>query len=307
MAETTRSKILVPTKIAGIEFVATSVKGGGSRRLNRAPAIGVDGEGLDDLGEGARVEEFEARLDEAVYQQLEEKRRDAKVYAIQHPLFGVFQGRIESINYTADSRNLVNATIVVVEDGDATFALAPVTVSFPKAGSSAKANNNLFSDALTDLDGLDGIPDSVSTASANAQSAADAFNDGVDAVENDDASWQDLGADFDNLGSSTNDFIDAFDAAAPDLPEMYDTGAVDAAYNALASARDAVDAAQRLTAMTWQPSLLVEDVSVSALARDWLPDLTEADAIDQILESNPGILDLNVVPAGVELLIPVPL
>jgi len=299
MAKTTRDKLLTNAKVGPIEFVAASVSGGGTaRRLAIYEAIGVDGAELEDLGQGPRREVLKARLDEGVWQKLENLKRDGKAVQCVHPLFGVFTGRVESCPYEAGPKSLVDCTITLIEDGQHTVQLAPITLSLPDAASA-------FSAGLDDLDGL-AMPDEWTDAQGNYGFTMDSFSDfdsTLSDVMSGGSSWTDLGSAFDSLVDTVDSVVTAVEGEIRDLGQA-GADMMDTALDLANKARQCVDAAQDELATVWEPFQVRGSLSVAELARDWLGS-DDDDAIDQILDSNPSIIDINSIPEGMDILIPI--
>lgn len=299
----TRSQIVRKAKIGNIEFTASRATGGGKRRLAIYEAIGIDGAEIDDLGEGPRIETLEASLDEVVYWNLENLRREGQVQTIVHPLFPIFQGRIHELTYDANEKERVNAKIILVEDGEWTLSLAPVVITLGQASQNAKnAADDLFSAGLDDLD----LPDDLASANVGMNSAWTDLDGVLDQVELGEASWFELGGAFDLLGDAADSLITAVDGAIDDVVGLAELSIDDFTYDLMGAARSVVDAAQQDVAAVWEPIKTTIDRSVADVALQYL-GADDEDAENKILQSNPGIIDLNLIPAGFDLLIPVEL
>ena len=307
--QTTRDKIVTKCKIGGIEFVATAASGGQTRRIARYEAIGWDGAALEDYGEGPRVETIRGRLDEIIYSKLRNVQQAGKAVEIIHPLFDVFDGRIEQISYEADTKSLVNATIVVIEEG-APQIISVSALTLPQASAVYTGATNAFNEGIDDLPA--GIPTALSSSITAAQGANDEFGTSLESVLDDDADFGVLGGLFDDLATEMNGVIEAMDDAVNAVynetigavEELVDSTISDAAYAVINAAQDAVTAAQQETAVVWEPFTVIEELSVAELAIDWLGEDSDKN-ITLILESNPAIIDVNAVDSGFELLVPI--
>jgi prophage DNA circulation protein len=305
---TTRQSLAGKLKIGTWEAWAKSLSGGGTRRLAGQKAIGVDGETFEDLGEDARRETMSAELDENEWQKLDNLRRAAKIYTITHPLFGTFQGRIVSCPYQAGLRDMVDAEITLVEDGEPTSNAAAVTITLPAAAQAYKAQKAAYDDASTDWDGL-AIPASTDSSKSSFDSAMSDFDAQVDSAREGDASWEDLSSVYDDLGSTGGTFLDSLDeltdSALDVVNDVLDLGMDSLTYAVIDAARTCIGAATDQVTNVWRTLRTTTPVSVAELAVDWLGS-DDDDSIDAILAANPQIVDLNYVPTGIELQLPVP-
>jgi hypothetical protein len=301
-----RSKLIAEAKIGTVSFVAASVSGAGKRRLQGGAAIGVDGEEFEDLGENARTEQIEATVDETTYLELEGIRRDAKRVTCQHPLFGVFEGRISDLSYKANERQGVDISVTLIEDGDHSRVMAPVQVSFPQASGAATASLDAFSE------GLDEIPSDVggdllgevaacgSLISTFETALSSAALGGIAAV-------QDLAGAFGELSVGVDSLISSFDLAAESVASLADSDLVDLALSAVNATRQAVEALSNESTLVWQPLPVAGPLGLDAVAYDRAMELgiDPDDALAQILSANTDLVDLVAIPTGFTLWLPV--
>ena len=298
-----RAALAGMAQIGPIKFWATSAQTNPNpRRIVQYTGVGVDGAVTEDLGQNARTETLNAIVEEDIYVKLNDLKNEAKLLIIVHPLFGAFEGRIVDAVPTAGPQDMVDIVVTVVESGKPidVFVLPPPTTASAKQAATS-AFNNL---GLDDLDGLSNFPTSSGLPSAGAgmNSGWSSFSGVMDMVDSADAVWSDVSAAYNELadaGSVLIDAIDSFEDATQDMIDM-----VDSTYELLDDARTFVDAMEQSIGSVWQDLQVVTPLSVAEIALDLIGDDTE-ETIDLILDRNPTIIDLNAIPIGFKLSIPV--
>ena len=302
-----RESLYTKAQIGSIQFEAASASGGGKRRLAIHEAIGVDGATIEDLGEAPRVEHLSAHVGEDVYLKLENLRREATVQTCTHPLFGTFQGRIHEISYEAGTKHGVNIKLTLIEDGQHALVLAPVTLSLPSSAGAFAAGLDDWGDINTEADFESYLSDEsfgiVQGLGSDFLGFANAFDTVLDAVQSGTSTWAALGSALDDLGSSLDSFVDGVYGLADEIGQA-GMDIIDASYSLVRAARDCVDAAQSEAATILQPFKVATPVGVAALCREFLGS-DDDDMIDLFLESNPTIIDLNAIPSGLDIVLPV--
>ena len=304
----TRSDLLVQARIGTIEFAAIATSGGGDRRLARHGAIGMDGEFLEDLGEGARTDEIQAILTERQWVELDRIRRTGQVVDIVHPLFGSYMGRVASCHYQAGLRDHVEVTVVVVEDAEH----KPLQIK-PQSPSAAASK---LTSALADLqDAYGEISDFAETVSDFADSAYSDIVDGatsiVDLVEAgiDTAAdaWHAASAAYETLTDGVATIIDEIQDAADEIStDLWDSvlDVYDQAHSVAVAARETLDAITSSLASTWRQVTVQTIRPLEQNIRETVGSVTD-DIIAMVLAANPDLTDPLMVPAGVVLQIPV--
>jgi hypothetical protein len=269
------------------------------RRIVQYIGVGVTGASLEDLGENARTEIMNGIVDENIYNDLLKVKRAAKVVTIAHPLFGVFEGRLVDVTYEAGPDDMVDIACTCVEDGDSIglFVTAVVTTAQKK-----QSADSIFNDM--DLGELDDFPSSTGLPSAGSglSSGYASFSAVMDSIESADALWTDASAAFVDLAEAGNAVIDAIDGYAASTQSMIDL--VDSTYELLDVARDWVDSVQNQVGSVWQNLKVTSPVSVAEVALELIGEDTE-DVIDLILDRNPTLIDINAIPVGFQLSVPV--
>ena len=298
-----RASLAGMAQIGPIKFWATSAQTNPNpRRIVQYTGVGVDGAVTEDLGQNARTETLNAVVEEDIYVKLNDLKNEAKLLIIVHPLFGAFEGRIVDAVPTAGPADMIDMVVTVVESGKPidVFVLPQQTTAGAKQSASA-AFANL---GLDDLDGLADFPTSSGLPSAGAgmNNSWASFSSVMDAVDSADALWTDVSAAYNDLASAGDVLIDAVDAFVDATQDMIDM--VDSTYELLDDARNFVDAMEQQIGSVWQNLQVTTPLSIAEIALDLIGDDTE-ETIDLILERNPTLIDINAVPIGFELSIPV--
>lgn len=290
-------------QIGTVKFWATrAATNANPRRIVQYNGIGVDGASTDDLGVNARVETLNAIVDEDIYAQLLTIKNEAKIITMVHPLFGAFEGRLMDVVPDAGPDDMVDIVCTLCESGDPT-ALFVTTIN--TTASAKQAATSAFDNlGLDDLDGLADFPTSTGLPAAGAgmnQSWA-SFSGVMDQVSSADALWTDVTAAYNDLAVAGDTLINAIDGYAEATQDMIDM--VDTTYELLGDARSFVDSMEQRIGSVWQDLKVVNPISLAEIALDLIGDDAE-ETIDLILERNPTIIDLNAVPVGFTLSIPV--
>ncbi len=296
-----RESIASECKIDTLKFWATGVSASRQRMLVGHGGIGIEGERFEDLGEGARRESLQAELFEDEYMKLDSIFADGKRVSFTHPLFGVRQVRIENISYRAGPRDMVDATIIVVEDGEREIALAPAVLNLGNEAQrwSGAVSNLAAETAALAADGFS-ILDVVTTDVALAFNAArDAFSGVVELAQAAEAAVEELAASYGDFAAATNDIINFFE----DAGGVYATIA-DLAHESIAIAQDVVRSVSVLDYAPWNTMQVRAPVLIGAVVREYLGADTE-DNINLLMQYNPTLIDAGMIPAGIELVIPV--
>jgi hypothetical protein len=299
-----RESLACKCKFGKFEFWATSTGGGGKRRIAQYNAIGVDGAVLEDLGEDARVETLKAYLTESEWIELDNIRREAKTKTFVHPLFGVYEARLAECTYEATILEGVTASLTIIEDGDHTIQLAPVVVTIPAAASAARGAADAFSEGLDDLSDLDGFSDAFDLSVLDMTDALSSWDSILDLAEAATSTWEQMGAEFDKLSSAAEGFIDQLDAAYDSVADLATLGLEDLVYCTIATARECVDSVQNSLSGALQPFKVVSPVGLWEVARN-LMGSDDEDTIAQLLALNPSVVDLDCLPSGLELQVPI--
>jgi len=297
-----RETIAMEAKVGSVKFWAKRANPQPTpRRLAQYIGVGVTGASLEDLGRNARVEILTAEVTEDIYVDLDFIKDAAKVITIQHPLFGVFEGRLADVTYDAGPNDMVDIVCTCIEDGD------PKVLFVPAANTTAQKKQSADStfDNLT-LSAFDAAPTSsgLPSASASLDSSFSSLSAVMDAVSSADALWADASAAFSDLASAGDVFIDAVDSFQDATQEMVDM--VDTTYELINTAREWVDAVENQVAGVWQNMRITTPLSIAEIALG-LVGKDDEDTIDLILSRNPTLIDLNAVPVGFELSIPISL
>lgn len=297
-----RELIAVEAKIGTVKFWATRANPQPTpRRIVQYTGVGVTGASLEDLGRNARTEIIAGTVTEDIYAELDFIKDEGKVVPIQHPLFGIFDGRLADVTYEAGPDDMVDIVCTCIEDGDPTVLFVPsANTTAQKKQSADSTYDNLSLDAFDDLPSSTGLP----SAAAGLSSGYTAFSAVMDAVSTADALWTDASAAFSDLASAGDVFIDAIDDFTDATQEMVDM--VDTTYELINTTREWVDAVENQVAGVWQNMKIVTPLSLAEIALE-LIGKDDEDTIDLILERNPTIIDLNAVPVGTELSVPVSL
>ncbi len=298
-----RASLAGMAQIGPIKFWATSAQTNPNpRRIVQYIGIGVDGAVTEDLGQNARTETLNATVEEDIYIKLNDLKNEAKILIIVHPLFGAFEGRIIDAVPTAGPQDMVDIVVTVVEHGkpiDVFVLPQKTTASAQQSASAAFANLGLDNlDGLADFDSSTGLP----AAGAGMNNSWASFSSVMDSVSTADALWTDVSAAYNDLASAGNVLIDAVDGFVDATQDMIDM--VDSTYELLNEARDFVDAMEQRIGSVWQNLQVTTPLSIAEIALDLIGDDSE-ETIDLILERNPTLIDLNAVPIGFELSIPV--
>jgi prophage DNA circulation protein len=290
-------------QIGTVKFWATSAQTNANpRRIVQYTGIGVDGAATDDLGVNARIETLNAIVDEDIYAQLLTIKNEAKVITMVHPLFGAFEGRLMDVVPNAGPDDMVDIVCTLCESGDPT-ALFVTTIN--TAASAKQSATSAFDNlGLDDLDGLSDFPTSTGLPAAGAgmNDSWASFSGVMDAVDSADGLWTDVAAAYNDLADAGNTLIEAVDGFVDATQDMVDM--VDSTYDMLNEARNFVDAVEQQIGSVWQDLKVTTPLSLAEIALELIGDDTE-ETIDLILDRNPTLIDLNAVPVGVTLSIPV--
>jgi hypothetical protein len=301
-----REKLIALCKIGTCEFPAVSVGGGGERRLAGGGTIGNDGEEFEDLGENARTEQIEAIVPEDVYLELEAIRREGKAVTCTHPLFGIFNARLKTLNYKADLIQGVSINLVLVEDGD--HVGTALTPGSPQASGAATAALDAMS---LELDVMALLPELPIDLIAQAFAAGLAVGGFLSALESaalgGTADVQTLSGAFGEFTLAANLLIDSFDLAMDTVPSLVDLDVIDLTLAAVDASRIAVEALVSASSTVWQPLSVASPLGLEALAteRALALGLDPDDMLDRILASNPQIVDSIAIPSGATVWLPV--
>jgi hypothetical protein len=299
---TTREKIAGQAQIGNVSFWATRATPQPTpRRIVQYTGVGITGAQTEDLGQDARTETLTATVDELVYLDLDQIKKEANVVTIVHPLFGVFQGRVLDVTAEATPDPMVDITVTVVEHGDPADLFAPIRASTASLSNSASA---AYADMSGDLDDLDDFPTDTGLPSANQnfQGAYNNFTAVADSVNSADAVWTEAAAAYNELATATNVLIDTIDDYAAATQEM--VSIVDSAYELIDVTRTWVDTMANQAESVWQDFRVLHPLSLAEIALDIMGDASE-ETIDLLLERNPTLIDVTAVPIGVNLSVPV--
>ncbi|MHC4890898.1 MAG: hypothetical protein ACYTEO_15700 [Planctomycetota bacterium] len=307
---TIRDSIAAETTIGTIKFFATSVSGGGTRRIVRYSKVGVDGQDTEDLGEDARTEALRAELDEDVWQKLDNLRREGKVQTCTHPLFGVMKARILSCPYEADHTSMVSCTITLIEDGEHTIQIAPQYLSLPGAAQKARSvwDNLQLDDSVGGVANLDDPPSELTGATEDLETAWDSFDAALTDAESGfvgdslDASFGDLAEAAESMADAVAQTLD--NNLMSDPTDLLELSIIEPTFELIDAARATVESAHEVTKNIWQDFQIKLPLSVGELAQDWLGEDNEENR-DLILEKNPTIVDVNHIPSGESVILPV--
>ena len=298
-----REQLATKCKIKDLEFWAQSATAQHGRTLVGHGGIGIEGERFEDLGEGARRHSLRAELYEDEYLKLKAIYTEAKRVDFTHPLFGVFQVRVQSIQYQAGPAEMVDVTITLVEDGEREIVLAPVVLNLGTVNWQWESALDDITVSVTEIlsDGFsqDGFTAAISAAWVSAATAFSAVLDLAEAAE----------AAVDEVAASYSEYADAALAVIEEMESSVDAvwGEVaDAIYGTVGIAQDAVRSISVLDSAPWNNFLTKTPVLIGSIAAEFLGADSE-DNIESILEYNPTLLDVGVIPAGFELVLPVTL
>ena len=202
----------------------------------------------------------------------------------------------------AGPEDMVDITCTLCESGDPT-ALFVTTIN-TTASAKQSATNAFDNLGLDDLDGLANFDSSTGLPAAGAgmNSSWASFSGVMDAVESANALWADATSAYNDLATAGDTLIDAVDGFVDSTQEMVDM--VDNTYDLLNEARNFVDAMEQKTGSVWQDFKITTPLSIAEIALDIIGNDTE-ETIDLILDRNPTIIDLNAVPIGLQLSVPV--
>jgi prophage DNA circulation protein len=301
----TREKLAGQAKVGGVEFWATGASGDGSpRRIVRYSGIGVEGQVTEDLGRDARVETLNAIVDEMVYIELKAVRDAAKVVTAVHPLFGVMQARLENVTYNAGPNDLVEIQVTLVENGDPSIFNPLSTLTLSGQTQDAKSAWSDLNDSFSELNALDSLTDDLGNAIGGFQDGWGLFDAALDLAAAGDVLFDEMASAYNDLADLGGTLIDAVDTAWNDVTELVDYAVEDLTYDVLNSARGVVDALEKQAVDVWSAFKVVDPVSIAEVALDFL-GVDDDDTIQQILDRNPQIVDINAIPVGVEISVPV--
>lgn len=294
----------VKLTLGSIEIIATDLDGGGTRRIVKHHSIGVDGADLQDMGEDARVDTYNATVSDEIAADLEALRKDAKKITITHPLFGSYEGRIESLQYKASSKSGVDVVIKTVEDGVAATRITGTTVSLPSAAGSARAAWSDASDAFDTISEIEDLPGKITDAIDAIEVGWEAFDGVLTAVESGVQTWRELSASAAELGGLVQDTITAVDDAISDVTELAETALEDSLYPLMQAANYAVDAARETTAKAWQTASVAVPSSIGQVAR-MIYGRDDDAACDLVASYLPDRIDYAFIDAGTRFTLPV--
>ena len=298
----TREKLAAQAQIGSVKFWATRVTPSGNpRRIMQYTGIGVDGAVTEDLGQNAKVETWTATVDELVYLKLVIVKEAANVVTCVHPLFGAFQGRLQDVVPDIGPNDMVDITCTIIEHGEPAdvFVLLATTTAAQKQSADA-VFQDLNLDELDDFPTDTGLP----AAGAGLTSGWNNFSSVMDLVDTADGLYSDVASAYNDLAEAGNTLINTIDDFADATQSMVDM--VDSTYELINVARDYVDAMQDEVSTVWQAVQVTNPLSLAEIALDIMGDDSE-DAIDKILSRNPTLIDLNAIPIGTQLSIPVTL
>jgi hypothetical protein len=298
----TREKLAGMAQIGSTKFWATSATPNPTpRRIAQYGGVGVEGATTDDLGQDARQEVLNATVDELVYLDLDQIKRAGDVVTCVHPLFGVFQGRLVDVTYTAAENDMVDIVCTLIEHGDpADLFILNVSTTAAKKQSA----DSVFDNISGDLDDLDDLPSSTGLPAAGQglTSGYGNFSNVMTSAQSADALWTDVAAAYSEVADAANvliDAVDAFEDATQVMTEM-----VDSTYELVNECRGFVDTMKNEVASVWQDFQVVHPLSLAEIALEIVGDASE-ETLDLLLDNNPTLIDINAIPVGVALSIPV--
>lgn len=300
-------ELLATDALIGTEKIrAARLEGGGERRLAAQPAVKRDGATHIDLGEDARRETLVATVDEAQYQRLVNLRLSAKVHTMVHPFFGVFEGRVFSTRYTATDRTHVEATIVLVEEGDRSQNVINTGGESDGLAAAADKVRAIVADVFLGIDVLNDLapPVAVVVAVAEFTIAWDSFDASIDDVQVLASGPNELAALFGDLAEFAVALGDAIDAAVGEIEEFVISDVPDLLFSAIDLARAVVAEAQALEGVIWTTFHPTRAVLLSQLVFDLLGSVSDVN-IDLVLDANPELIDVLAIQAGVPINLPV--
>jgi hypothetical protein len=296
-----REQLAAKCKIDTVEFWAQSVQGGFRRNLVGHGGIGVEGERFEDLGEEARRETVQAELFEDEYLKLVAVFENGKKVGFTHPLFGVKQVRIEQISYRANDREMVDATIVLVEDGEREMQLAPVVLDLGTEAAKWDGVEAKYAEVSTQIvaDGypVSGVIDSVIEQEFSIQFSS--FSDVVELALTGEAIIDEVSAAYETMAAAANDFISEFE----DLSAVY-APYVDLGYETIAVGQDIIRSMSVLDSGPWNLFMTQVPTLIGDIAAEYL-GVDSEENVDLILEHNPQLLEVGLIQPGFEIVIPV--
>lgn len=307
----TREALAGPAKIGSIEFYATGASGPGApRRIIRYGGIGVDGQVTEDAGMDARVESLQAIVDEAIWIKLNNLKNEAKVVQAIHPLFGVMQARLQNVTYNAGPDDLVEIQVTLVEHGDPSILLAPQSVSLSGKTQDTRSAWSDLDDTFAELNALD-IPSDLSSSIASMQAEWSIFDDVLDLAAAGDALHDEVAASFNDIAEageavidSIDSAVDSVDSAIDSVTDLFDYATEDLIYETLSAARGVVNTVSRQSTSVWQAFDVIDPVSIAEVALELIGS-DDDETIQRILDRNQSIVDLNAVPPGTTISVPV--
>lgn len=297
-----RETIAGQAQIGAVKFWATRTNPSPTpRRIVKYTGIGITGAVTEDLGRDARVEILNATVKKTVYLDLDGIKNAAKVVTCEHPLFGIFEGRLVDVTCDAGPSDMVDIICTLIEHGNPTdFFVIQADTTAAKKQSTKAAFDNLSLNALNAYPTSSGLP----SAGAGMASGYASFSAVTDAVDSGDGLWSDVSAVFDELAETGNALIETIDSFTDATQEMIDM--VDTTYELIATAREYVDAMEKQAGDVWQLLQVTTPLSLAEIALELAGDDSE-ETISLILGRNPTLIDICAVPIGVELSIPVSL
>lgn len=300
---TPRQQLATKAKIGTMEIWVQLIKGNRPRRLVRYPGVKVDGEKLEDIGEGARTETWEAYLDEFEFARLEALRKEANVQTVVHPLYGTFQARIADLAHEITPRHGLKATITLVEDGFPAADRAEAVLGEAEPASArqkARAAKSVYDDL--DFDDLELPADLVSSQETFEESWA-AFDQTIADVESGATTPDSLSGAYVDLGASVEDVLRDWEAAEVLDGDLLLYDLEDVLLELMDAARLAVEASL-VTSTTWTSFEARAALSLPELVADWFGDVDDA-TLDLVLDYNPELIDLMAIDVGTQIVLPV--
>ena len=304
---TTRDDTLVLCRIGSLEFPAISASGGETeRRIAAHGAIGMDGQFTEDLGEDARRDTLNAVLTEEQWLKLDRIRRAGKVVDIVHPLFGSYRGRVVSCPYEAGEMDHVDVSITLIEEGEhRQYTIQPSLAQSAQAAQNALYDVLAASTELYEALGSDGA-DFIASANLVAEAAFASYGAFLDDIlEGAEKTWGEAGAAFDAFAESMGAVVEVVDtlSSATAITESA-SALVDACYASIAAARAVVDSVGSEITDMWTSLDVPIDRTIDSILEEHFGEVSE-EYLDTLLSSNPELIDLVAVPAGVSLRLPV--
>jgi hypothetical protein len=296
-----REALAAKCKIDTVEFWAKTASGGFRRNLAGHGGIGIEGQRFEDLGEDARKETITAELFEDEYLDLLSVYSAGKRVSFTHPLFGVKQIRIESYQYQANENDMVDVTIVVVEDGERKqdFDFAFLNLGAEATRWAGFVNDFSLEIEQITLDGFDPSEYLDTTISLTFFDSINAFSSIIDVALEAEAAVDELAAAYSDFAATADDFVNELEDSLSAFSPL-----TDLVYESIAIAQDVVRSVSVLDNAPWNNFLVQAPVLIGDIALDFLGADNE-DNIDLLLEYNPQLIDVGIISPGFELVVPV--